>query len=164
MKLLKCTAYLMFAGIVGFCIGRIFPKKWIRPDSGLFRCFHFENNGRLYEKLNIKKWQNKVPDMSRILPGVVPAKNLSGNYKQRLPDMILETCVAELVHIFVSVLGLACLWLWPGMGGVVVTLIFILLLNLPYIVIQRYTRPRLIGLQRKLCSYSPQKEGELCAY
>jgi len=163
LKLLKCTAYLIFTGIVGFLVGRMIPKSRIHPDRGLFHCFRFENGGRLYEKLHIKKWQNKLPDMSRILPKLVPAKNMSGDYAQRLPDMILETCVAEIVHIFVSMLGLACLWIWPGTGGVVVTLIFITLLNLPYILIQRYNRPRLIRLQKKLYSRNSKKEGQLCA-
>lgn len=27
-----------------------------------------------------------------------PAKNLTGDYRERLPDMLLETCVAELTH------------------------------------------------------------------
>jgi len=69
--------------------------------------------------------------MSRILPGLMPAKNLSGDYGQNLPVMIQETCVAEAVHIAVSVAGLHCLWMWPGIGGVTVTAIHIIFLNLP---------------------------------
>ena len=80
----------------------------------------------------------------------MPAKSLSGDYGQNLPVMIQETCVAEAVHITVSVAGLRCLWMWPGVGGVIVTAIHIILLNLPFILIQRYNRPRLIRLQKKL--------------
>ncbi len=35
------------------------------------------------------------------------------------------------------------LWIWPGAGGIIVTVIYILLGNLPFIIIQRYNRPRL---------------------
>ena len=119
-------------------------------------------NGALYEKLNIRKWQAKVPDMSRILPFLMPPKNLTGDYAQRLPGMIRETCVAEITHITVSILGLPCLRIWPGMGGVTVTAIFILLLNVPYILIQRYNRPRLIRLYRKLQAREEKKEGATC--
>ena len=76
--------------------------------------------------------------------------------------MIQETCVAEIVHIAVSILGLRCLWMWPGAGGVTVTVIYILLLNLPFILIQRYNRPRLIRLQQKLLSRKKQKGGFVC--
>lgn len=68
MKLLKCAIYLALTGIVGFFSGRIMPKRWIKPEKGWFRSFSFENNGAVYEKLGIRKWQNRVPDMSRVLP------------------------------------------------------------------------------------------------
>ena len=162
MKLLKCAIYCAVAGTVGFFFGRLISKCPMRPDKGLFRCYAFEKNGALYEKLNIRKWQAKVPDMSRILPFLMPPKNLSGDYAQRLPVMIRETCVAEITHITVSILGLPCLRIWPGMGGVTVTAIFILLLNAPYILIQRYNRPRLIRLYRKLQAREEKKEGTIC--
>lgn len=162
MKLLKCATYCAVAGTVGFFFGRLISKCPRRPDKGLFRCYAFEKNGALYEKLNIRKWQAKVPDMSRILPFLMPPKNLSGDYAQRLPVMIRETCVAEITHITVSILGLPCLRIWPGMGGVTVTAIFILFLNVPYILIQRYNRPRLIRLYRKLQAREEKKEGPIC--
>lgn len=163
MKILKCAVYCASAGIVGFLFGRLISKCRLKPDKGLFRCFPFEKSGTLYEKLNIHKWQNKVPDMSRILPFLMPPKNLSGKYADRLPTMIQETCVAELTHVVVSILGLHCLRIWPGMGGIIVTTIFILLLNVPYILIQRYNRPRLIRLQKKLQERAEKKEGTVCA-
>lgn len=150
MKLLKCTCYLALTGIIGFFAGRIVPKRWFKPEKGWFRSFPFERNGAVYEKLGIRKWHNKVLDMSRILPHLMPAKNLSSGYKERLPVMIQEICVAEAVHIIVGAAGLGCLWMWPGIGGVTVTAIHIILLNLPFILIQRYNRPRLIRLQKKV--------------
>lgn len=162
MKLLKCVIYLALTGTVGFFAGRIIPKGWLKPEKGWFRSFSFERNGAIYEKLGIRKWQNKVLDMSRILPRWMPAKNLSGKYKERLPVMIQETCVAEIIHITVSIVGLRCLWIWPGVGGITVTALHIVLLNLPFILIQRYNRPRLIRLQKKLLAKKKKKEGTVC--
>lgn len=164
MDFIRCTIYLAIVGTGGFFIGRVIPKRWLKPDKGLFRSYPFEQGGSIYEKLGIRKWHKRLPDMSRILPFLVPAKNLTGNYEERLPEMIYETCVAEAVHLGVSVLGFRCLRMWPGIGGVVVTAIFILLLNLPFILIQRYNRPRLIRLQKKLESREKKKEGEVCAF
>ena len=162
MKLLRCAIHCALAGTVGFFFGRLISKWPIKPDKGWFRSFTVERNGKVYEKLNIHNWQAKVPDMSRVFPKRMPPKNLSGDYVQRLPVMIQETCVAELTHIVVSLLGLPCLKIWPGMGGVVVTAIFILLLNGPYILIQRYNRPRLMRLQTKLEARNEKKEGIVC--
>jgi len=164
MNLLKCAIYLALTGIAGFFIGRIIPKGWLKPEKGWFRSFAFERSGAVYEKLGIRKWHKRLPDMSRILPFMMPAKNLSGDYEERLPVMIQETCVAEIVHIVVSILGLRCLWMWPGAGGFIVTVIHIGLLNLPFIMIQRYNRPRLLRLHQKLLSREKQKAGKVCVF
>ena len=164
MKLLKCACYLALTGTFGFFAGRIVPKGWLKPEKGWFRSFSFERNGAVYEKLGIRKWHNKVLDMSRILPCLMPAKNLSGDYEERLPVMIQETCVAEIVHITVSIAGLRCLRMWPGIGGITVTAIHIVFLNLPFILIQRYNRPRLIRLQKKLQTRKEKKEGTVCVF
>ena len=61
--------------------------------------------------------------------------------------MIQETCVAELTHVLLSVCGLYALRLWPGAGGVLITAVYILFGNVPFIIIQRYNRPRLQRLE-----------------
>lgn len=149
MEFWKCFFYFALTGVLAFFVGRLIPKDWLHADGFLFRCRSFEQEGKLYEKLNIKQWQNRLPDMSRILPFLMPPKKLSGDYKQRLPLMIEETCVAELIHILVCITGLYSLQLWPGMGGITVYLLYVVFFNLPYILIQRYNRPRLMKLYRK---------------
>ena len=59
-----------------------------------------------------------------------------------------ETCVAELTHALLCIAGLALLWLWPGTGGIVLFALYVLLGNIPFILIQRYNRPRLQKLLR----------------
>ena len=63
--------------------------------------------------------------------------------------MIEETCMAEATHIVMSFVGLGCIRICPGFGGILLTLIDILLFNLPFILIQRYNRPRLIRHHQK---------------
>lgn len=147
MNFLKSVLYLMATGVVGFFVGRVIPKSWLVPQKGIFKCFPSENH--LYERIGIRKWQKKVPDMSRILPFMMPPKNLMGDYQDRLPTMILETCKAELTHSIMCLTGLPVLWFMPGAGGVAVYLLYVVVFNLPYILIQRYNRPRLIRLNEK---------------
>ena len=71
------------------------------------------------------------------------AKKLGTDFRAQLPRMIEETCVAEFTHFVLILLGFYALRLWPGTGGAVVTAIYILFGNLPFLIIQRYSRPRL---------------------
>lgn len=154
----KCFWYLIITGIISFFVGRLLPKKWFRPDLFPYRSYKFEQEGRIYDKLNIRKWQSKVPDMSRILPKWMPAKNLSGNYRERLPRMLQETCVAELIHSLLCITGLYCIKLWPGFVGVVIVMLYIVFFNLPFIIIQRYNRPRLIKLTQRIQEESKKQD------
>ena len=150
MKFWKCFCFLIITGVVAFFVGRLLPKKWFRADLFPYRSFRFEQDGRIYDKLHIRKWQNKLLDMSKILPFMMPAKNLSGDYKKRLPRMLQETCVAELIHTLNCFAGLYCLKLYPSVGGVIILILYITLFNLPFIIIQRYNRPRLMRLAKRV--------------
>ena len=152
MGFLKCVVYMAVLGVVSFLIGRLVPKSW-------FNCTKFpyktaDSEQKIFKALRVKSWQSKVPDMSRIFGKIMPQKKMTAETISDLPRMLQETCVAELTHSLLSLLGLAMLWLWPGAGGIAVTAIYILLGNLPFIIIQRYNRPRLQRLyavqQRKL--------------
>lgn len=147
MNLLYCAIYFAVTGTLFFFIGRMFPKSVFKYDKFPFKSFGFEKGGKIYTKIGINKWQSKVPDMSRIFKKLMPAKNLCGSIdSQRLRVMILETCEAEVTHFLLCITGLYCLWLWPGAGGAIVYAIYALLGNVPFILIQRYNRPRLVRL------------------
>ena len=118
MEFLHCVIYLAAVGAAAFVVGRLLPCGWPDPNRGWWRSFPAEREGRIYEKLHIRRWQKRVPDMSRILPRFIPAKKLEGRDLQRLPEMIRETCVAELIHLLLCLAGLHCLRIWRGVGGV----------------------------------------------
>lgn len=147
MGLLYCLIYIAAVGILFFALGRFASRIGFDPERFPFKSYGFE--ARLWEKLRVKSWQNKVPDMSRILPKLMPAKAISSVSQTDIPLMINETCVAELTHILLSLCGIALPFIWRGVGGVLVMLIYILLGNLPFIIIQRYNRPRLIRLNAR---------------
>lgn len=136
-----CVIYIAVLGILSFIIGRLLPKGWFHADR-----FPYKNAAgeqKIYQALRVKSWQSKVPDMSRLFHHIMPAKKMTAETVADIPRMLEETCVAELTHTLLSILGLAMLRLWPGWGGIIVTIIYILLGNVPFIIIQRYNRPRL---------------------
>jgi len=150
LKFLKCIIYLAINGILGFALGRILPKHWFDPCRFPYKAITAEKDGRFYEYLRVHRWQKALPDASRYFRRIMPPKDLSGDIPKRLPRMLQETCVAELIHWVEGATGFYCVRIWPGMGGVVVALLNLLLLNLPYIIIQRYNRPRLLRLSDRL--------------
>lgn len=152
----RCCIYYAALGVVSFFFGRALPKGWFHGDRFPFRCAPWE--AALYRALRVHDWQDKAPDMSRIVPKLIPAKKLDADFRAQLPRMIEETCVAELTHVLLSVCGLYSLRLWPGAGGAALTLVYILLGNVPFIMIQRYNRPRLQRLLAAQRRRSKNKE------
>ena len=128
MGFLRCCVYYGILAVVSFFIGRLLPKSWFHGDKFPYRC---------------ASWEAKLFRMSKIVPKLIPAKKLGTDFRAQLPRMIEETCVAEFTHFVLILLGFYALRLWPGTGGAVVTAIYILFGNLPFLIIQRYNRPRL---------------------
>ena len=141
--------YLTTLGMFAFFAGRFIPKDRINPNAFPYKSCQFERKGKLYEQLGVRKWQNKVFDMSKLFPKFIPKKKLQGHVVSAMPLMIKETCVAELVHWLLIIPGFYCLVLWEGVGGVAIVCLYELG-NIPYIIIQRYNRPRFIAMQNRL--------------
>lgn len=139
----RCVFYMAAWGLACFPLGRGFKALRLNWDRAPFAEWPWEQSGRFYERLGIRRWKDLVPDVSRMFPGIVPKKAFSVRPGAALlRDMLSETCVAELTHAVLCVAGLAMPWLWAGIGGVAVTLVYIGLGNLPFMMIQRYNRPR----------------------
>lgn len=154
MEFIKCVVYLIVLGLLFFLIGRLMSKMPLPVDCKLFQSMTFENEGRVYNKLKVKEWKGRVPDMSLILPRVMPPKRVSINDSSSTLELLLkETCIAEITHELLCFFGFACTLIWRGLGGFCVSVIY-MLGNLPYIIIQRYNRPKL----RKLLSQVREKE------
>ena len=154
----KCVLYAAALALLAHPLGQAIPGPF-DPEKRLFRSRKWEQNGRIYTKLAIDKWKKLVPDMSRILPDMVKKQvTPTAVTAAQAAVLVQETCVAEAVHTASSLLGLVCLGMWPGWGGVLVWLVWFLLGNLPFILIQRYNRPRLIRL-RALLQRREQRKG-----
>ncbi len=136
-------------GLVFFIIGRILPKKWFDYNAFPYKAFAFEQGGRIYERIAISKWQAKVPDMSRVFPKLMPKKRMVATDPDTLLLMVRETCIAELIHVLLSILGLFGIYIMPDAWGALFYAAYFLLGNLPFILIQRYNRPRLVRLYEK---------------
>lgn len=147
---LKCICYLAILGIAAFLLGRILPHKWFHYDRFPWRMWKLEQGGAVYRKIRIYKWKEKFPDMSRIFPGIMPSKKVPRKFDPaQIREMIVETCIAEGIHGFLCLAGLGCLFLWKGPGGICAA-VFYALGNIPYCLIQRFNRPKLVKILKSL--------------
>lgn len=138
MMVVKCLVFAASTGLFAFFLGRLFPKRLLHYSAAPFRDYRWEKGGRFYEKLGIRRWKNLLPDMSRVFPKLMQPKRIDAMLgSEEILCMIEETCVAEAVHVVLCIVGLVLIRLWRGLGGIVAWLLYALLGNLPFIMIQR---------------------------
>ena len=149
MSLLYAVIYIAVLGILSHFVGQALPRARFSAESFPYRTADWENGGRVYEKLGIKHWKDALPDMSRIMPDMVKKKMTGQNREQGMDVLIAETCVAECVHYWLIVLSLGIFLFWRGVWALVFWLVYNILGNVPFILIQRYNRPRLVLLEQR---------------
>lgn len=138
-----CAGYLIFLGIASHIIGEAVPRSLFNPYAFPYKCYPFEKGGKIYSLLRVEKWKDIVPDMSKFFPKMVAKKVKNHSDAASLEKLLKETCVAECTHYWLSIFGLACFWIMPGIGGIVITAVWIIFGNIPFMIIQRYNRPRI---------------------
>ena len=143
--------YLTFAlilGILSHVLGESIPRDAIRFDKFPYASYLWEDGGDIYRKLRVETWKKILPDKSRYVRTMVK-KNLgedrSSKHTKRL---IEETCVAELVHWLLLLAGPLFRLISDSVFGLIASILYSLS-NVPFIMIQRYNRPRLIAFYRK---------------
>ena len=149
MSLLYAVIYIAVLGILSHFAGQALPRARFSAESFPYRTADWENGGRVYEKLGIKHWKDALPDMSRIMPDMVKKKMTKQSREQGMEVLIAETCVAECVHYWLIVLSLGIFLFWRGVWALVFWLVYNILGNVPFILIQRYNRPRLVLLEQR---------------
>lgn len=142
---------LGYAAVLGFLsnFARLLLPDRLDPEAFPFRSFDFEENGKFYERFGIRRWKNKVPDMSKYWKRLPRKKMTPGDGADKTGILIQETCVAELVHWGLILFSLGIFLFWRTPGAVCFFFLYNLLGNVPFIMIQRYNRPRLLKLAAK---------------
>lgn len=142
--------YTASLGVVSHYVGQALPRRWFHPDRFPFKSFRWEQEGNVYRRLGVQHWKDLVPDMSKVMPDMIPKRvSLRGTAEEAM-TLVQETCVAEAVHGVLMVLSVGNYLLCQNLLGLAVTLFDALFLNLPYWIIQRYNRPKLLRLAEKL--------------
>ncbi len=147
MNVLYCLVYLAVIAVLSNPLGLLLPRRFDACRFP-FRLYAFEKNGDVYLKLGIRKWKDRVPDMSRINKRMAPKSVDKRPNSDAAMLLLQEGCRAEIVHWVLMPLSLPCI-LIGGSSGAVISLLFSFG-NLPFILIQRYNRPRQLALYTAL--------------
>lgn len=124
--------------IVGEVVTVIYRKREFNLDSVGFRIYGFEKD--LYRRLNVKKWKLHM----------ITAKPEQFDLRENsMDDLLHNMAQAELVHRIIMVLSFVPLLLIIPYGAPVifiVTSVVAALIDLQFVIIQRYNRPRVMKL------------------
>lgn len=118
-------------------------KDSFLSNKTLFKVFTFEKDGLFYEKFfKIRLWKDKAFDGTKILKQGFSKKTLLNKDPQYLNRFLLEINRGELSH-WLQILPAPLFFLFnlPLVGWLMV--LYAIVANLPFILIQRYNRARL---------------------
>lgn len=114
------------------------PRDRLQHDSWLLSARAVERGGRLYERrFRIQRWKDHLPEAGALFAGGVSKRHVTRD----LERFVAETRRAEYGHW----LAMACaplFALWNPPIGLALMTIYSIVVNAPFIAVQRYNRQR----------------------
>lgn len=119
--------------------------SFFNPENKMYKIKSWEKNGNFYTKfLKIKKWKDKLPQY--VSKNGFSKRNLKKNLnKDYISRFILETCRAEWNHLMCCMYFIISFFVNSRIYAIIFSILAIIL-NIPFLIIQRYNRIRLYKL------------------
>jgi glycosyl-4,4'-diaponeurosporenoate acyltransferase len=143
------VAWGVFHSATGYAAYRLDESR-LSQDGWLLRPRRFETAGRWYRRrLRVHRWKDKVPEAGNLFRDGISKRRLPGRDIAGLQLFARETRRAELAHWWAMACGpIFIIWNPPLAAGLLVS--YGVLVNLPFIMIQRYNRFRILALTERL--------------
>lgn len=138
--------WLDFALYWGLTLGRILldphlPARFFDPSRPAYRAQRWEADGEFYRvHLRVDRWKDYLPTFAG--PNGFSKKHLDGTDAGYLARFIRETCRGESNHVR-AIGSVVVMKLWTPFDLWLFILVVAIAGNLPFIIVQRYNRPRL---------------------
>jgi glycosyl-4,4'-diaponeurosporenoate acyltransferase len=120
------------------------------PFFFFYRSHAWEKNGAIYKTIfKVHRWKKLLPDGGAVMKGGYKKKSMDSFTKNGMNKFLTESCRAEMTHW----LAIFPFWVFGFFApGKVMFFMFLYALgiNLPCIIAQRYNRPRIIKLIKKM--------------
>ncbi len=153
---MELVVYVCISGVISNIIGYIVPRNNINAYAFPYNSFSWEQDGKVYDKLNVRKWKNKVPDLSKHVNFLYTKQIVSRPTPAQVDRLIRESCVAEFIHTMLIAATPLCYFSIDSGYAELFAMLYALG-NLPYIIIQRYNRPTFKRLYFQLLERENQK-------
>lgn len=151
--ILDFIAWFFFHMLISWLCLKI-PDHWLHNNQTFFKSRSFERNGDLWQSLfHIKSWKKFLPDASFILKANYDKKELGQTNVENLEKFLIEINRAELTH-WLAMLPAFLFFIWNPLWAGFIMIAYAILANLPFILTQRYNRPRL----QRLLQLKQQRE------
>lgn len=139
---LDISAWFFFHMTISLLLMKV-PDDWFARTKGLFVTRLWEKEGELWDDwFHIRAWKKHLPDGSLIIKSAFDKTNLHGTDLDNLNTFILETKRAELTH-WLLLFPAPLFFIWNPLWAGIVNVVYALLANIPFILSQRFNRPRL---------------------
>lgn len=140
---------MFFSAVISFICARM-PEKRFSYNRWMFKERKWEKDGRIYENLfRVRSWKRFLPELSDFIKSILPKKYIKEYSISYLSKYLMESCRAEFTHW--NIIASSFVFrLWNDFSGTIVVIIITAVLNLPYIIIQRYNRPRIIKIMERM--------------
>ncbi len=132
-------------------LSMLIPVGKLDPNKSFFRSACWENEGEIYQRLlNIRAWKRLLPSGGAWLNKQGFRMDQIREFTQDYLDRwIRETCRAEICHwLAIPPSLLFFLWNPPTVGWIMIA--YALAFNLPLIIAQRYNRPKMQRVLKKV--------------
>ena len=157
----NCIVYTVLV-VVRAWVDVVIPERYFRPERWLFRTRDWEREGEVYRSLlRIDRWKDRLPALDTWHR--FSKKRLTEANHHYLRRFITETCRAESNHLR-AVGSVVLMRLWTPLDLWMTCLVIAVAGNLPFILIQRYNRPRLqriLGRMERRELATAEGDGEL---
>lgn len=114
-----------------------------------FHTWEWEKSGAIWQDIFfVQSWKHYLPDGSFFLRSAYNKSSIANAYLPTLEKLLLEMRRAEMTH-WLSMLPAFLFFFWnpPWAGWIMI--LYAILMNIPFIIVQRYNRPRLERIYRK---------------
>lgn len=133
--------WIVMCAVIGWIAGLV-PQRCLAIDTFVTRSRSFERDARVYHRLRIRRWKDRLPESNSLGRGQRSSKRTL-NGRSAVPGFVAETRRAEYVHWAILCSG-PCFFVWsPNWVARTMTL-FGIAFNLPFISVQRFNRLRAV--------------------
>ncbi|MGD9996709.1 MAG: hypothetical protein AB7L17_22315 [Ilumatobacteraceae bacterium] len=138
--LVDIGAWIVIHTLTGYVVHRL-PVERLQRDGWLLHIRDAEADGGFYRRVGIRRWKDRLPEAGDFFDGGMSKRHLPSEADGGLRRFAVETRRAELGH-WSAMAGGPLFFLWNEQAIALLMVIYGIVVNAPFIAIQRYNRLR----------------------